>query len=112
MPVGSVLVGSVVFQNTGTERYGFDVVLEVGKGTSFTDFQVKAWNYVENVTLDPGKDNSANPTKVELGPLGSDFIGTWDVLVVVADVTYDPATGRYLIAAYDWLICHDALVIS
>lgn len=111
MPAGSILVGKIVFQNTGTTAHDFDVALFVGHGTKPQDWR-GVWNYVKDVHLDPGQSNEGQPTEVHVGPLDESWKGTWDVMAVIADITYNAATNQYEFTIYDYLVCYNALVVS
>jgi hypothetical protein len=105
MPAGNVLVATVTWQNTGTQAYSFDIAVVIGRGTNPTDFQSKGGNVVQNVSSNP---NDIKTTNVQVGPLGADFVGTWDILVLIGD--YDSATGGFKYV--DWLVCTNVLVVS
>jgi hypothetical protein len=105
MPVGSVLAATVTWQNTGTQAYSFDIAVVIGKGTNPSDFQSKVGNLVQNVSSNPGDIKTTN---VQIGPLDSSFVGTWDIMVLVGD--WDSASQTFY--AYDWLVCTNVLVVS
>jgi hypothetical protein len=106
IPVGSVLVASVTWQNTGSKSYAFDIGVAIGvAGDGPSAFTSKAGNIVTDVPSNPGQTQT---TDVNIGPIPSDLIGTWDIMVVIGD--YDPASGDFYVI--DWLICRKVLVVS
>ena len=107
MPAGYVLRATVTFQNTGTQSHAFDVVVAIGKGTNPMDFTTQAANMKQDVSTNPGETKTVD---VDVGPLGSQLAGTWDVMVLVGD--YNSTTGEFDLSRGDWLICTNALVIS
>jgi len=107
MPVGNVLVATVTWQNTGTQSYAFDIAVLVGRGTNPTDFQIATGNIVQNVSSNP---NDIKTTQVQVGPLGSSFVGTWDIMVLIGD--YDSSTGNFDLSRGDWLVCTSVLVVG
>jgi GTP cyclohydrolase III len=107
MPVGNVLVATVTWQNTGTQSYAFDVAVCIGKGTNPSDFQIQAANIVQNVSSNP---NDIKTTNVQIGPLDSRFVGTWDIMVLIGD--YDSSTGKFDLSKGDWLVCTNVLVVG
>jgi len=117
MSPGNVLKATVTFQNTGTQSHAFDVYVAFGWGTTLEEFlnnliknKIGAGNMVEAPSASPGETVSVD---VPIGPIGSEYAGTWDILVMVGDYIPPPPgqeTGEFKYA--DWLICPSVLIIG
>jgi len=105
MPAGTVLKATVTWQNTGTQAHAFDIAVGVGKGTSPADFKYSAYNIAFDVYSNPGDTRT---TDVQVGPLGTDLTGTWDIIVLIGD--WDPVNQVF--SYTDWLVCYDVLVVG